>query len=79
MCFALDPQLVEASMRIDRYALHALLVVGTLALALVACEEKKPEAKPSTSAPAATATAHATATPAKAPAPAKPSEPGGGW
>jgi hypothetical protein len=73
-------------MRIGRYALHALpgasrygaLLVGTLAL--VACEEKKPEAKPNTSAPAAApATARATATPAKAPAPAKPSEPGGGW
>jgi hypothetical protein len=63
-------------MRIDRYALHALLV-GTLAL--VACEEKKPEAKPSTSTPAAAATTQASTTPAKAPAPAKPSEPGGGW
>jgi hypothetical protein len=63
-------------MRIDRYALHALLV-GTLALVLVACEEKKPEAKPNTSAPAATPPAHPTATPAKAPAPAKPAEPGG--
>jgi hypothetical protein len=46
----------------------AIVAVG--ALAALGCEDKKPEAKPSTGAtPAATATA----------APAKTAAPGGGW
>jgi hypothetical protein len=50
----------------------AMLAAG--ALAALGCEEKKPEAKPVTSAPAAVS---ATSSAAAPPAPAKPA--GGGW
>ena len=48
------------------------VIVAVGALAALGCEDKKPEAKPSTgTTAAATATAHA--------APTKPAAPGGGW
>ena len=48
-----------------------ILMMAVGALAALGCEDKKPDAKPSTAAPAATG--HATAAPAKSAAP------GGGW
>lgn len=51
-----------------RNVVIAMLAVG--ALAALGCEDKKPDAKPSTA-------ATATATPAKAAAPAKTAAPGG--
>jgi hypothetical protein len=56
-----------------RNVVIAMLAVG--ALAALGCEDKKPDAKPSTSTsmPAATATAKPAA------APAKTAAPGGGW